>query len=388
MSGKMTPADVKDGGRPIVLALPAGRNGSPVSASMNGQPSAVKASAVVIEDLTKHYGIVPASSIAEEDVTWLWEGYLPDGALVLIEGDPDTGKTLLALNVAAAVAAGRSLPTGPADAAKGRNVLYLTSEDSLSKTIVKRLRAADANLDRVMVQNQDGAELLLPDCLEHLRYLIRECQARVVVMDALNDYLDASKVKVNNEQEVRAALKPLRRLAEEENVTIIGLRHLNKATDKPAMYRGGGSIALAAVARSVLLVARHPEDKDLRVVVSQKCNLIEDDKRRPLGFRIARDENGRPRMEWVRGEIHINAEELLSSRRPGPQPRTLERAKAYLQDHLQQGPKLRRDVVDMAAKVGLGERAIERAARKLDVRSEPLGKERMWSLPPSEGGRQ
>jgi hypothetical protein len=128
-----------------------------------------------------------------------------------------------------------------------------------------------------------------------LRHLVRRRRIGLIVMDPLNGYLDASEIDVNKEQEVRQALKPVRDFAEGAGVTIIGLRHLNKASDKPAMYRGGGSIALTAVARSTLLVARHPDDPALRVVVVQKCNLVPDLAKRPIGFRIGQDGQGRPR---------------------------------------------------------------------------------------------
>jgi putative DNA primase/helicase len=336
--------------------------------------------AALAPNLLEHYGIVAASTIVEEDVTWLWGGYFPDGALVLVEGNPDTGKTMLVLSVVAAVSAGRPLPFGPAVKTNARNVLYLTAEDSLSKTIVKRLKAAEANLAQVFVQVQQGADLLLPGCIEHLRRMIHMLHIRVVVLDALNNYLDASAVDINKDQEVRQALRPLRDLAEQEGVTIIGLRHLNKATDKPSMYRGAGSIALTAVARSTLLVARHPEDHDLRVMLSQKCNLIEEAKRPPRGFRIARDAAGRPRLEWLPDDVGIDAEELLGPRKPGPTPDMLERAKAYLADHLKDGPKRRQLLLELAERVHFNERLMERAAKALGVKSTSVGREREWSL--------
>ena len=157
---------------------------------------------------------------------------------------------------------------------------------------------------------------------------------RLVVLDPLNGYLDASRINVNSEQDVRQAPQPSRALAKQEGIAIIGLRHLNKASDKPALHRGAGSIALTAVARSVLLVARHPDDPGLRVLLSQKCNLIEDSKKPTLGFRIAKRDDGGPHLEWLPDPVQIDAEELLSPRKPGPTPDTLEKAKSYLRDHL------------------------------------------------------
>jgi len=330
----------------------------------------------------KHYGIVPASIIREERVLWLWEGYVPRGAFTILEGDPEAGKTTVALSIAATVSVDGPFPAGRTDPDPESRaaVLYLTAEDSLSQTIVGRLKAAGADLTRILVQRPKGAELILPKALKHLKAIVLEEGVNVLVLDPLNAYLDASSINVNSEQDVRRALRPVRDLAEELHLVVLGVRHFNKATDKPAMYRGAGSIALTAVARSVLLVARHPEDRGLRILLSQKCNLIEDEKRLPRGFRIGKDSEGRPRVEWLAEEIDIDAEQLLAPRKPGPKPDTLEKAKGYLKDHLQHGPKLRRDLLVAGEKLGLNEKALERAARALRIRSTAQGREREWSL--------
>ena len=347
--------------------------------------SAITAATVAPADLLARYGIVTANTIQREAVSWLWEGYIPLGAFTILEGNPDVGKTMVALAIAAAVSDGRPMPSGKADKSNACPVLYLTAEDSLSQTVIPRLRAAGADLPRVQVKKVNGADLLLPTAIEDLRALVRQTGCRLVVLDPLNGYLDASRINVNSEQDVRQALQPLRALAEQEGIAIIGLRHLNKASDKPALHRGAGSIALTAVARSVLLVARHPDDPGLRVLLSQKCNLIEDSKKQTLGFRIAKRDDGGPHLEWLPDPVQIDAEELLAPRKPGPTPDTLEKAKAYLRDHLSQGPKRRRDIIESGKKVHLNERTLDRAADAIGVVSTPQGKERLWGLRSGEG---
>jgi len=315
--------------------------------------------------------------------SWGPRSRLVEGTLNLLEGNPDVGKTVMSIHVAACVSTGRPIH-GDDRIREARSVLYFTSEDSVSQTVVPRLRAAGANLDRVLVQEPRGSALLLPDALDDLRRLIRKHRARLLVMDPLNGYLDASKINVNRDQEVRQALQPLRELAEEEKLTVLALRHLNKASDKPALYRGGGSIALAAVARSVLLVARHPNDETLRVIVVQKGNLAQDSKRKPVGFRVESHDSGHAVIEWEPGDIEIDAEELLAQRRPGPTPKTKDRAKEFLRAFLAAGPRLREDVVGAADAAGLNEKTLERAVRDLRIDSVPHDddpKKRLWALP-------
>ena len=331
------------------------------------------------------FGIVSADTIPEEDVTFLSDRPpIVEDAVNLIEGNPDTGKSLVVLDFLACHTVGRRFPFGAGPRFTPRNILFLTAEDDLATTVVKRAGAAGADLKRMFVQQPSGAELLFPGALEALRAIVQQKGIGIVVFDPLNAYLDASEIDVNNEQQVRQALQPLRNFAKQERVTVIGLRHLNKAADKPAMYRGGGSIALTAVARSTLLVARHPDDPALRVVVVQKCNLIPDENRRPIAFRIGQDERRRPRVEWLEEAPDIDADELLAPRKPGPRPDAIERARAYLRDHLASGPKLRGDVMSSAQGVNLSESTVDRAAESLRVVKGWQGKERTWSLPPAE----
>ena len=338
------------------------------------------------------YGFVTLNDVQEEELAFLWDGFLPEGAFCLIEGNPDAGKTFMALDLAARLSTGRTLPDGEViDAVPRQRVLFLTAEDSISKTIVPRLVGCGADLDNIISQEQTGDALLLPGCLADLRQAIRDYGVKLVVFDALNNYLDASKVNVNREQQVRQALKPVRDLAAEENVTIIGLRHLNKKTEASALHRGAGSIALAAVARSVLLVARHPEDESLRIVVPQKSNLVADGRKAPIGFRIVEGTAPiagklRARFVWDRNVQAIGADELLAPPRPGPRAVVAKDAERFLVQFLEQAPRSRTETLEAAARAGLNERAVDRAASTLGVVSEPAGRERLWRLPTVAAG--
>jgi archaellum biogenesis ATPase FlaH len=343
---------------------------------------------VSASDATARFALTTLDAVEEQEQIFLWPGFLPDGALSLIEGDPDVGKSFMALDLAARLSTGRALPDGDMDDAQPRRkVLFLTAEDSLSKTVKPRLLGCGADLANISSFAPSGDDLLLPRALGALRAMIRHHGFKLVVLDALNNFLDADAVNVNREQEVRQALKPLRDLAAEENVAIIGLRHLNKKVNVSALYRGAGTIALAAVARSVLLVARHPDDPGLRIVIPQKANLVADGLKAPIGFRIVEsvgaDDRARPRLAWEREVAPINADELLAVPRnkPGPRPHVAARAELFLRDQLARGPRSRKAIMENAKNENLNEKAVERAATTLGVVRDPSGQERLWALP-------
>jgi RecA-family ATPase len=215
-------------------------------------------------------------------VRWLWPGRIPLGKITVVDGDPGLGKSLLGLDLIACVTTGQALPDG-ADGLAGGAVL-ITNEDDLADTIVPRLLAAGADLTRVklirarrLVDAQTGkvrrVGFQLPRDVRHLRRTFARLEARLLVLDPLMGFL-SGKTNSWRDQDARAALDPLVRLAQERGVAVVGLRHLNKATGTNALYRGTGSTAWGAVARSVLLVAPDPEQPEShRVLASSKSNL-------------------------------------------------------------------------------------------------------------------
>src|SRR5260221_3152461 len=62
------------------------------------------------------------SDVVEQPIAWLWQDYLPLGAITLLEGEPGSGTSLLALHIAACVTSGRALP-GSAPSTQGTVIL-------------------------------------------------------------------------------------------------------------------------------------------------------------------------------------------------------------------------------------------------------------------------
>jgi hypothetical protein len=94
---------------------------------------------------------------------------------------------------------------------------------------------------------------------------------RVLFFDQLLDNLGAG-VNDWHSKTVRDALQPLRGIARELDLGVIGCLHPNKRGDS---FRDlvSGAVAFNAQSRSSLLVAEHPGDDSRRVVVRGKGNL-------------------------------------------------------------------------------------------------------------------
>jgi hypothetical protein len=251
-------------------------------------------------------------SVKPERIAWLWQGRIPLGKLTLIDGDPGTGKSALATDLAARASTGRPFPDGSPCERGG--VVLLSAEDGLADTIRPRLEAAGADLGRVLslatVSDSEGERLLsIPEDIDIIRRGIERVDARLVVVDPLMAFLSGD-VNSHRDQDVRKALAPLAKLAEETGAAIVVVRHLNKTTGGSPLYRGGGSIGIVGQARSALLVAKHPEDDQRRVLAPVKSNLAAPAP--SLVYALREATNGAVRVEW-KGATSLDANTLLAA---------------------------------------------------------------------------
>lgn len=114
--------------------------------------------------------------------------------------------------------------------------------------------------------------LTFPEGADALRRAIKDVDAALVIVDPVMAFL-GEDINSHNDASVRKALGPLKEVAEATGAAIVFVRHLNKSGEGSALYRGGGSIAFIGAARTGLLVAKHPDDENLRVLAVMKQNL-------------------------------------------------------------------------------------------------------------------
>lgn len=298
--------------------------------------------------------------VAPVEVDWLWRSFLPRGELSILDGDPGTAKTTLCLDVAARLSRGDSMPDGSPTHGPG-NTLFLSAEDSIDATLVPRLRAADGDPGRVFASDEP---LSFPSGAELLEKTIRDCDAALVVVDPVTAFLDGD-VRSHVDADVRRALRPLKQVAAETGATIALIRHLNKMSGGPALYRGGGSIGFTAAARSVLMLAHDPGREGDRVFCPLKSSLCA----RPgaLGYRLI-PAGSVARIEWT-GPRDIDPEQLAG---PPPKQRddgAVSEAESFLRSELRFGSALADDVRTRAREAGIAKRTLERAKSRVGVRS-------------------
>src|SRR5262249_40261836 len=142
-------------------------------------------------------------------------------------------------------------------------------------------------VNSVRIDGEDKTFNLVTDL-----HLLRKAITRIgnvvlVIIDPVSAYLGVGKVDGRSATDVRGILTPLKNMAEELHVAVIGIAHFNKKDDvKSALLRVSDSIAYVAAARHVYAVVDDPEDKNSKLFVKAKNNLARDTKALRYGMGV------------------------------------------------------------------------------------------------------
>ncbi|WP_291473180.1 AAA family ATPase [Corynebacterium sp.] len=334
-----------------------------------------------------------ASGVRTEAVDWLLDCWVPRGSVTLLGGREGIGKSTIAVDWVAQATRGQLTGTP-------MNVAYVVTEDSPEHTVVPRLTAAGADLDRVMflaasVPDPDDpgvtyeGALDLPGDYPILRRFIEEEGIGLVVLDAAKSVM-SSKLKGNDDLDIRRFLEPMHRVAQDADCTFVCLVHFS--AKKGSADTGNlimGSSAWQQVARSVIAVAQDKKNETVKVWNS-KANLaprIRTMEAKVVSAEITTDDGRRTevgRIDWI-GECDEDGSDLLLPDTELAESDNRTDAEVWLTDFLAgHGDHPKKVVLAEAQKVGLTvARTLERAFKKIGGVADYKGFPRVahWSLP-------
>lgn len=311
--------------------------------------------------------ILNMDEIPATEVEWLWYPYIPYGKITIVHGDPGDGKTMMILQLASILSRGDKLPCDDTER-EPIKIIYQTAEDGLSDTIKPRLLAGNADCKQIKVIDESEAVLSMLD--ERVEQAIIETGAKVIILDPVQAYIGA-QIDMNRANEVRNVLSQLGRVAEKHGCAVILVGHLNKVHGGKANYRGLGSIDFQATARSVLIVGRLKENKEVRVVAHEKSSLA------PEGEPIAFELNKEIGFMW-KGHYDISIDDLLNG---VSREKKSEQAENLITDCLADGKYPQQILLKKAQNIGISKRVLDEAKKSLGVKSIKEGSGWYWELP-------
>jgi putative DNA primase/helicase len=336
--------------------------------------------------------LISASAIAPERIEWLWPGRIPLGMLALFSGDPKLGKSLAALSLIAAVTRGGALPgsgaDGPGMAPLGSAIL-LSAEDDWARTIVPRLLAAGADLDRVKFLSTmhepefrgfSGPTAHVParermptlsvvdlQAIERSAAALGDC--RLIVFDPVSAYLGRNA-------DVRRALTPLKEMARRLNATVLLITHHNKrgASGTNGKYRVLGDVGSVAICRANFMFLEDPDDPtgQRRLMLDNGRNL--GPKLPGLPY-VVREEGAAPIADWLPETIDLDADAALAlaakAAKTGASGRLARHhaCEQWLRGYLADGPKPVKECERGATMAGFNPSLVNRARATLRIRT-------------------
>lgn len=191
---------------------------------------------------TKRVLLTPASQIQTRRQKWFWEpfqghGVIPLGTATICAGKGGEGKTTFMLDLAAKGSRGEL----PGDL-RGQKIVtvIIGPEDDWDTVMVPRLKAAEADLDRIYQINVETAiddhvaqtrSIKFPIDVDMIEQAIHEVGAKLLIVDPAPSIMQGDMNKV---QDVRQSYEPLIALAQKYEIALVLINHFNK---------GGGSVS-------------------------------------------------------------------------------------------------------------------------------------------------
>lgn len=324
-------------------------------------------------------------------IDWLWPEWLAAGKLHLIGGAPGTGKTTVAVALAATVSSGGRWPDG--SRARAGSVVIWSGEDDNADTLNPRLRAAGADLRLVhtvggVIDQGESFPFDPSRDMAALRDAISGLpDVRLIVIDPVVSAISGDSHK---NAEVRRGLQPLVDLAGELRCALLGVTHFSKGTSgRDPVERITGSLAFGALARMVWVAAKQDTDDDRparRVLLRAKSNIG------PDGGGFAYDLRQEPlpdfpnieasRVIWGDAIEGTAREVLADTEAQGEDAEERRGAVSWLRELLSGGELTVKDVKRQADDAGHAWRTVQRAMRAAGVESKRsgFGERAKWRL--------
>ena len=220
--------------------------------------------------------LVRGDTVKLEAINWIWPNWLAAGKLHILAGQAETGKTTIAIAIAATISSGGLFPDGVR--APVGDTLVWSGEDDFQDTILPRFIANGGIRERIhLVKGRYDENCVLQpfDPAWDIDALVLAAKGlpdlRLIMIDPVVSAVPGDSHK---NAEVRRGMQPLVQLGEQASAAILGITHLSKGTaGRDPIERITGSLAFAALPRLIWGTAKSPEPARQSRLVRVKSNI-------------------------------------------------------------------------------------------------------------------
>lgn len=208
-----------------------------------------------------------------KSIPFLVEKLLPAGAIIILGGESQVGKSLLYQQLAIAIIHGDESFLGYKLNSINRRVLIINTEDDevvISYNILKltSTRNADLSLSDELILFSHNFNLL-----NRLEVIMNKYQFDLVVVDPLSDNLLGD---MNQSNITRQYLNKFQFLAKKHKCTFLIVHHTGKSKDKkePNKAQLLGSVGIEGKARQVIMLSHDKNYPNMKIISIVKGNYL------------------------------------------------------------------------------------------------------------------
>lgn len=205
---------------------------------------------------------------------FLVENMVPKGMLSSLVGSSETGKTQLAFQLAAAIAAGSKNVLGLRLNTTHKKVVIIPTEDPIP-SINRRFE----NLRKIYSDEINSRIRFCFDVsenpIEEVQKMLKEEPADLLVLDTFQDFFEGD---INRSTDVRPFLEGYKKMAEETGCSVLFIHHVNKAAYGGIASKKSilGSQSYEAKMRSIISLD-NTSKSTIKALKILKGNLVSED---------------------------------------------------------------------------------------------------------------
>lgn len=217
----------------------------------------------------------PLTNYHEEEAKWLIPGWIPEGQITLMAADGGVGKTSTWITLVAALSSGERCFLDPIGYQRNpQKVLFMTTEDSVTKKLRKKLRLAGANMENIITPQFSGDKARL---MKEMKFgsasmdgVLRYLHPDLCVFDPVQGFVPP-EINMGSRNAMRDCMSPLISLGEEVGTASLVICHTNKRKGASGRDRISDSSDLWDISRSVIMMGM-TDDPEIRYLSNEKNN--------------------------------------------------------------------------------------------------------------------